>query len=500
MIERKDIGPFTDGYVAAVDREKVGPNAITDDSFDVYVDPTTYAICRRGGSLTKFDAGAAGLLESHWGARARHAFALEAPSLSDGQPTLACLFTDDTDKEGELWWYSTNGAGTQQVIGKSYGSTHRASAASTVWNFQMIPLWTEHATQTFTRCVNDLSRRVVMAGSRRTLRGGNNVIAPCRYGTPVVWNGRFNDATGSGSEKEFVRPLGPLGPVFPVRRYSVPASASNSVWKGAEAAYYAVVYEFEDGSRSIPYIGGGTLGLVTIDSSNPTNRYPYVTLFVPPGPRDCVARIICRTNKWDTSAASYTPEDPTALLVCGIIRNNTQTLYNDDVGNDADLRERPDVIQLDKAMPPRGRHCWTMDQRVVFADLAPNGAAIQLAPYAYNATILDSYQYDDIGAYGSNENFFRIDGTNLTLKYTVPPAAATTAMTIALSGKTLQDLVDAINAEPTTAGHYPWRAQLAPGVDGNALATDLQPTSGANYFDDDTICNDGTTCLCFCSI
>lgn len=494
-----DFGPFFDGYVAATDKTRCGPRAMTEDSFDAGVDQATGALYRRPGSATVFDAGNAGLLESKWGARARQVIEMLSDSFSDGQPNVGVLYTDDADKEGTFYFRSSNGAGTNQQIGKSYSTTHRSAMAGTVWNFQMVPLWTQHATDIFTRCKSIAQRRVLMAGSRRVLRSGKNVIAPNRLGTPVVWNGRFNDATGSGSEKEFVRPLGPLGPVFPVRRTGVPAAVANSVWKGAEAAYYAVVYEFEDGSRSTPYIGAGTLGLVTVDAANPANRYPYVSLFIPPGPRDCVARIICRTNKWDTSAASYTVEDPTALFVCGVIRNNSQTAYNDYVGSDADLRERPDVIMLDKAMPPCARYCTTMDQRVLFADLAPNPCAIQLAPYIADGSQLDSYMYDDVAAYAAPFHFFHYDGTNLRLKYATPPGAGVTTVTIAIAGMTLQGLVDAINATTSAGGgayEVAWRAQLAPGVDGNSLCTELQVTNAADYFDDDTACNDGTTGNC----
>lgn len=486
MIEQVEYGPFDHGYVAALDRTRVGRRAITEDSRDCGIDPMTFAVTTRPGSAVKFDTAGAlvGLLEAKFGSRLRQLLVMESLSFQDGEPNLAGLWTDETDKEGALWWRSSNGADSNQQIGKSYSLTHRSKTTLTPWNLLMIPIWSEHATDKWSRCKDSAQRKVVCSGSRKVLRVREALVAPNYQGTPLWHNGRFNDATGSGSEKEYVRPLGPMGPIFPIRRTGVSASSSQGTLIGKDTFWIGYCYQYENGETSEMHIPTAP---ITVNSGASTTQYEYVSLFVPPGPPDCVARLIFRTNKWDGSAGTPTVLDPTVMLFSDVIRNNFQTSYNYYGGDDDHLRDRPDLYHPDLIMPPRARNVCTMDGRIVFFDLKINTAVIQLAPYSADGNMLDSYMYSDTGAYGNTFFYWRNDGTNITLKHQVNPGypAATTDLTIALSGLTLKGVVDAINAVGTTAGLWSWRARLLPGVDGNALATGLETTSGADYFDDD---------------
>ena len=489
MSETVTYGPFSDGYVAAQERTRIGRMAFSEDSIDVGVDPVSLALTNRPGSDRVYGESAtpAGMLESKWNARARQTFSLESESFVDLEPNVACLLTDDTDKEGALVWRSTNGGDSYQQIGKSYGTTHRATAVNTPWHFLMIPIRTEHATDKWTRCKNAAQRKVLFGGSRRIMRVGKGVMAPNRFGTPLWWNGRFNDDAGAGSETEFVRPLGPIPPVCPIRRSGAPATSAGT-WLGTDRAYWSYAYVFESGDISAPMlcVAGDTITV----STGVATAFPYIDVIVPPGPPDVVARLLFRTNKWHETTG--TPEDPAALLLTGTILNNTQTTYRDYGGDDGSLRERPDLVRFNLIMPPRARTCWTMDGRIVFGDLAINPAVIVMCPYYINGTLTDTLRYDAIGAYAGLQgySFWRNDGTNLELTHTPqPPGASTTDHTLALAGATLNDIVNSINT--TGVGTYGWRAQLLPGADGNAPASDLETSSGSDYFDDDAQANRG---------
>jgi hypothetical protein len=493
VIETAEYGPFTDGYVASVDRSRIGRKAISEDSRDVGIDPQTFAATSRPGSAVRFDTAGAlvGLLEAKWNARVRQFLQFESDSFQDGEPNIMGLWSDETDKEGQVWWRSSNGADSNQVVGKSYGTTHRSKTNVTVWNFLMIPLATEHATDKWTRCKSTAQRKVVFSGSRKVMRVGKGLLAPNKQGTPVWWNGRFNDSSASGSEREYIRPLGPMGPIFPIRRTGVSAvSAGGGTWVGADTVHYGYCYQFENGEFSDMYISSVAL---TVDVGTPAGQFDYVSLFVPPGPPDCIARYIFRTNKWPVGTPT-SANDPRVLLYSGVILNNYQTAYDDFGGDDDSLRDRPDIYRADLIMPPRASSVCTMDGRVVFFDLKINRSVIQLAPYSADsvAVNLDNYMYDQAGAYGNTWFYWRCDGTNLTLKHNIAFAAATTDLTVALAGKTLKGVVDTINAVVPNVGVWTWRARLLPGVDGNEPATSLETTNAADYFDDDAQCNDGT--------
>ena len=88
-------------------------------------------------------------------------------------------------------------------------------------------------------------------GERNLLRIGKSIIAPCRTGTPFLWNGKFNDDPASGSEKEYIRPLGPMPPIMPIRKSSAPAAAAG-LWSGKDTAYWSYAYIFENGEIGRP--------------------------------------------------------------------------------------------------------------------------------------------------------------------------------------------------------------------------------------------------------
>lgn len=493
---RRDYGPFFSGYVGSRERHLIPLDAVSEDSTDLRLEPLTGKLARRPGSAVVGDTFSAlvGLLESKWAAKGRQVVELDSPSLSDGYPTRGVLFTDDTDKEGLFYFRSTNSGGSNQVIGKSFGSTHYPTAASTVSNFKMTPLWTENGTTIFTRCIDATQRKVFCPGSRKTVKVGNWRAFPSRFGTPARWNERFNDATGSGTENERITTTGPIPPLWAPKLGTLPSSSTDGPWLGSDQFYMAVVFQFEDGSYSAPFLPQGKnatltsgLGLVTVDSVNPTTRYPYIPLAdVPVGYEGVIRRIVLRSPKVDSTATPYVAPDPTDLRIWEVINNNTSTTLNSTNGLDSSLVENPQVVRPDMTMPPRARFMTVFDQRVVVGDLANSPVALFLNIYDSNGTVINA-EDDSASLFGTVFWHWRLDSTNLTLKHTTG-GATTTDHTIALASKTLQDLCDAINA----TGTYKWRAQVAPGADPQAPCSDLQVTSSAD-FGDDGIVSDATT-------
>lgn len=585
----RDYGPFWDGYVCAVDDTRVGLNAIASESFDVGIDPAGGFTYKRAGSATAFDVfgSPAGLLESKFTARARDIFSLKSRSFTDGYGNLACFYTNDATLEGALYFRSSNGGGTNQQVGKSYGDFHRSRASvqggGTAWNQQVEPLWCANGTTPFTRLATAAQRRLVFPGSRKLLQVGGRVYGSNRFGTPVMWNGAFNDATGSGTQKERLRPMGPTGSVFPVRRLSaaqttitfaatatisgttlvtVPSTAGilvgmavsasggtgsvaagttviqpitpttftlsaagtngtpatvtlvGGALKGTYQAYYSIVPLYDDGSYGMPYVDpAGTMGLVTVDASNPGKTYSSVSLLVPQMHDGVVARIVCRTPWADMSSGSFVVPDPYTIKIAGVLNDNISGLFVD-TGDDASLVDNTQIVRFDWIMPPRARSVWTMDGRIVFGDLAPNPAAIMLAPYTYvSGAYFDHddptgpYQFYNDGATAwANGMAFRYDGRYLKFKQEIVPGtwhtdsfsadATASSPTVANQTFTLGDLVNKINSYAYGGGEVAWRAVLAPGVNGDEPMSSLQAMNGGSWFDDDTIISDGTSGNC----
>ena len=408
-----EYGPFLSGYVSSVDGTRIGRQAIGPGSTDVAIDQRTGIVFRRRGSATVFDTYGSnvGLLEAKWSSKFRQMFALNSPSLSDGYRTLAALVTNDSLREGTLYFRSTNSGGSNQQPCLSYGnldytsvymSYHRANvptyfsthfggvyAGAKAWDIIMSPLWTEHATIRFTRCNDNHRRRLLFPGSRRVLQASGKVVAPNRWGTPAQWDTGFNDAVGSGYNKERIRPLGPMGSAFPVRYSSTQGGAVGNPGPidGKSGALYSVVPRYADGSYGAPYIPNPVLDLVAVDPAHPTTGATYpngvlsVTLKVPVMHGDVVARIVCRTQWVDLSTTPQPALSPYLLYVVGSIENNTAMDFVDRATN-AGITDDPTIIRYDRVMAPRARTAWTMDGRVVFGgELAPSPCAIQLNPW-----------------------------------------------------------------------------------------------------------------------
>ena len=101
--------PFR-GYVSSVPRFQTGPDALTAASRDWLVDPSAGRLLRRKGSQMVGDdiRNNVGLLDAKWSARARQMMPLSSNTLTDGYPTHASLFSDESLAFGQLGFYSTN--------------------------------------------------------------------------------------------------------------------------------------------------------------------------------------------------------------------------------------------------------------------------------------------------------------------------------------------------------------------------------------------------------
>jgi len=449
-------GPWVDGYNSAVESFMAGVTHIVGEtdgsdansSRDVVLDPFTGAVIRRNGCVIQNDtllslpgvgkSENTGILENKWSAKARKVFALDSPSLSDGLPTTAILYGNDTTKRGTIYLSSTNSGATTNALknyslledfsdGNTYSNDPATDTGSSKYRMKVVPTFVDSGAGLYNRGAYPIHRQFLTSGSRSVLQTQKWLYAPNLYGNPFRWNKRFNESGTIGSETVRVFPTGPWSPLFPPRLEDASTTTGNNTWVDGDTFFYSVLFQFEDGSYSAPFIprqinstltnglGYHTVGTPT--SSSSAHSYAYVDWNdIPIGPYGTIARVLLRTPKQTrTSASDLVTVTPLDLRIITIINNNRDTFYRDFAGDDNALIEDTDVVRIDHVLPRRARYIGTGDQRAVVSYTLPNQSAIMLAPlnetdtvsppnYAYDHNLND----DSDALYTANAYYFRI--------------------------------------------------------------------------------------------
>lgn len=420
-----------------------------------------------------------GILPAKWGALCRRLIAAKLRSLSDGYRTLVGLVTEEaTAKAGQLFFRNTNGTDSWRTVGAEWSTTHYPAAPTAQPNLSVVPFVYENqwGGVTLTRLKTELERRYLCAGSRDVRAFGDDICWPGYTGTPMRWNGRFNTATDSGSEKCEVFPLGLIPPLqvpTPITGTDLGTSTVGP-WKGDDAFFHTLVFENERGEWSmwpIPRppnsVAVGYVGFGYFKVGTTLHYYDRVTLInVACGPPGTRKRHIMRTTKVDTAATSGAVFPPlTSLGICATIENNSETSVVLDDANDLSLNFDPRIIEMVERglqWPPRAQLMGRFDGHATIGKLRPNPAALILAPWN-NGTINAPITCTSTSAYtiyGTTSYFVRVSPTSITLRsmtgtnetdLVYPPAGTSTTM----AAYTLRMLVDQVlnNSTTTTVSH-----------------------------------------------
>jgi len=520
-------GPWTGGYTSSVPSFMARPDQLwgdttgsdTNSSRDCFIDPFTGGVSRRSGCNILIDSlsggvEVTGLLNAKWGAKARKMLAIDSPTLSDTYPTIACLYSEDTNASfptadsgfpGTLW---VNDNGTRYSLmseftnNTNYSNAPSSHASASQYTMKMVPICIESGDGVYNRGqltgtagTDKFMQQYLCCGSRSALATQNWVYFPNLRATPWRWNKAVNIGAG---EVQRGFPTGAFPPLFPPLAAVTNSSgdSGNTSWSDGDTFYISVAFQFEDGSYSLPFIPRATNtiltsgnGLVTAGTIGGTKKYLSMTYTnVPRGPQGTVARLILRSEKQTrTATTDNITVSPLDLRVIGVLRNNTQTTYVDYAGNDSSLLEDDDVVRFDYMLPRRARYIGTGDQRAIIGYTLPNTGAIMLAPVSSNsATTYEFNTADDAGAIFSSSHayYVRITSTDLELRCANESSARdTTAVTgntklfSLATYDTVEKLVDAINTTVIADVCNMWKAQLAPGIDPTMPTASLTKTT-----------------------
>jgi hypothetical protein len=503
------------GFVSSIKKYLAPPDVLTGDSRDWVLSPKDGRWLGRLGSQIQGDTRHApvGLLESRWAARPRHLTQLKSASLTDGLPTHAVLFTNESSKIGTIYVRSTNSGGSNYQVGKEFGTTHYPETQSEPINFKMVPIPYKFESPSLsavgmTRAINDSNRRTVFAGSRKIVQGGEWLFGPNLYSSPVKWNRRWNDSTSTGTEPLRVQLWGVTPPLYPPTQGTEEASTSSSDrnWKDGDAFYASVAFIMEDGSISMPFrirptstdvdntkgaAKGGLFVIGTIQTSSPvTYKRSVLWKDIAKGPPGCRARLLLRTNKVNLSVfgtasavvdgGNQTMEeiDTSILYPVTLIEDNTTTEYVDENGIEIPGLRDDLVVRNDRVFPPPCRYAWEMDQRVVIGYRRAHLGALIVAPTG--KTVSRDLNGDDTVDTGVDAYGVRVtSGTfRLVREQSFGFGATTNTFNITIgSGVTLQQLIDRINATTVVSSAGEWAAQAVPGADLQASTDNLIQTT-----------------------
>ena len=535
-------GTFNGGYTSAVPAFMAGENQLvgaqdasdTNSSRDCFIDPISGGVYKRPGLTIVNDtivSGATktedtGLLNKKWSARSRKFFALDTPSMSNGYPIPAVLFgsdgnsgfpTVDNGFPGTIWASSTNSGastdalknyslGEEFLMGDTYGVPATEQNASD-YRFRMVPIHIDSGDGVYNRCAltgtagtDKFMQQFMTCGSRALVQTQSWLHAPNLRCTPWRWNKEMNESSTVGTRTFRLYPTGPFGPLFPPTATTPTADTTVTNWEDGDTYYVSVMYQFEDGSYSLPFIPRAPqatgltagLGLVTVGTIGESNKYRSITYTkIAIGPKGTIARVLLRTPKQNRSASDEKLTlEPLDLRIIGVLRNNTQTSYVDFAGDDDTLVEDADAVRIDLVCPRRARYIGTGDQRVAISYTLPNTSAIMLALVGAATSFDKNVDDDDALNYGASAFLVRITSSQLELHYNggAGPNFAGGGNAVAFAFATydtLDKLVDIINTTTvddangatTIDNAKQWRAQLAPGIDGSMPSTSLTLTT-----------------------
>ena len=479
------------GLVNSVDDHEVGPGAITSGN-DFLVSPGATPgagrlVRRRGSTVVGDSAGVLEMVVAQADMAGIELYELLTPSAGSGYPQPAVLFADESRQYAQL---HVRAGSTDYTFGEDFGSTHYPTSASTQgdWKVPALAYDGDGATG-YTRGAFEENRRRMAAGTRRRIGVGGWEYGGGFDSSPWKWNRAFNTASGSGSENARWNHMGHVPPLW-APKYDSTSSATRKAtvapWVEGDRFFLSVMYEWEDGSRSMPFIPREInatlttgLGRITLadDKDGTVEYFDFIRYRdIPRGPPGVRRRILLRSPK--LAAASTDSPNPTDLRVLGILENNTQTTYDDPLGDDDALVEDTDIVRFDHMWPKRARYAWTFDQRVALGYVRQNPNAIIVAPAGVSTAYDINAEDDDAALVGSTAFTVRVTTLHVELKsgaFGSSPTAGkdTYALT---STKSLQQLVDEINASAVGDSGRQWVAALVPGTDGSASSTELAPT------------------------
>lgn len=487
--------PFA-GFNSTIARHLVPRNQATADSRDFVIDPTDGGWRRRLGMAITESAGTlpgAGILDSKHSTLPRHLFEMFSPAMTDGYPIPALLLTaEETDADqvgfGTLAYQSSNDGDWHQMLDE-FGSTHyptngASPGPSLPAQYLVDPMFYGHGAGGAHRGTFEFVRNLIALGVREVHQIGEELICPNYQGVPWKWKRDLNESTSAGTRCNRLRVLGFKPPLFPGIITAGTGSASAGPWAKNDQFFYSVAFMDGSGALSMPLLPRdinatltGGLGRATLGTAS--NFYTHVTWTnIPRGPYGTEARVLLRSPKVDSSLAAYIPPDFSDLRVTAIIRDNVTTSYVDTGGNDVSLLADETRIRFDFDLPPCGRYIWTNDQHVFVGDTKPNPIAFFAAAWESSANGGEfNVEDSNAGLWSDPGDLIRITTTNLEISNNNAGGdPATNRTQIALSGKTIQQLVDSINATAVSGAKHKWVAQVAPGADGGAAATLLAPT------------------------
>lgn len=516
MSQTLNVGfPFL-GYFSRGQKHEAPPDYLTADSRDWDYAPRRGKWKRRAGSVIKGDTFGAqvGILPAKWTAKGRQLFEMTSDSLTNGSPTVAGLWTYETDVWGQLSFYNTN-TSAWQVIGSRFATDYAADGAFPVsFPFRPVPVWSENVLS-LGRFATEKQRREVFPGTRRLLQSGKWLYAPNQQGTPLRWNLAFNDTTTAAGQVERVRWSGHTPPLkLPVITIPAATTTGYESWGSADRFILTVAFRFEDGSIGRPFIPRPPSAVPLVAAlAVPQNRAGWVTALdaiggkaynyitwtnIPSGPPGTVSRILMRTPKVGVAGipSIYAQVNGVTTMQLGIVAeipNNNITNYTDYNGNDASLFV--DAINIrfaDHKWPRRGQYMFTFDGHVaVCGKLKANPAALLIAPQipldetGYDAGVLSHVSVRDDQVVNP-----RVRKVLMCADDAIYP---TTGIVIDTTTTTLQSVSDKIQssiAADLVFTHHDWTAQIVPGADPSALADYLDYTQV--YMNFTTVLNNAT--------
>jgi len=499
-------GPFT-RCVSAVEPHVAPPETMANGQ-NMLVDPVAGGAFKRNGCVTagygeslnaSTKRATNGIMESapEWVPYRLRSFF--SPSLVDGvsqgAPTPSILYGKEATSTS--WPTVDDGVFGQEYVLrgdanynllKEFGSTAyptSGGALGTQLYYKVVPFWYESGEGGYSRGAFEFARRFVASGSWGTVDAGRWRYYPNLRGTPLRWDGGTNAASNDITSSVRVWPTGPFAPLWAptitANDGSGTARTATRPWLGGDTFYLSVLFQFEDGSYSLPTYPV----LRTLNSAALTTAYASVTIAnIPRGPEGVVARILVRSPKQTlTATTDPTSVDISDMRILGVLRNNEQTSYTDTLADDDGLLVDTDVVRWDLICPPRARHIGTGDQRVLVGYTLPNPAAIMLTCAGISSDYdQNAYSDSNSGLSGSTSAVYRVVNTGTAATSYVQTAVASGG-TLTSSTQwtfntytTLQALVDAINASTTSTNGEQWKAQVAPGADPNASTMDLCAT------------------------
>ena len=489
--ERLRVGPWR-GYRSSVTAYDVAPNELPTGSHNYFVDPYDGRLRKRKGTSVLIDS--TGLNEYAPTPAMTGVKLFGLTSYANGglsaAPTQACLFaSEDTPTYyGTLWW---NRSGTKVNIGSEQGSSYPT----------LFKPWVPKAGLRYGTAA---LRGVLAAGSRNCITLGDRVYFPCYYNTPQFWNKNTPNGS-SGFTTEVVRPTGMVPPIVESTiTQTAPAGGTTANWPASKRFAYCWAYKDVTGAWSIPTMcrvsNANLLTGIGIYDITATAPNKLVHTNCPIGPRDTVQRALLRTPMVATTAIP----DLTDFRVAAYINNNTQTTYDDYLGDDGNLEINAFVFdnQTNAAhkMPPRGRYYWTARGRVYAGCLRPNTCGLFIAPYSGSTFNVS----DDDATSITPRLYVKLTGTSIIFYFWDGVAGhADASWTLTLTAaKTLQDVCDEINthaatAVPTDGTNVSVRACVAPGTDPNQASlvggvSVLDATGNADNFTSSSGARTGT--------